>query len=110
VARPSAGHIRRDQWRRSAVRNRAAGALRAEPIVYPSSLESALIAKRTVWAGLDRLHPRRRAIVVMHELEGMAYPAIAASLGITTISVRWHLSMARRELRAVLRTQIGDTR
>jgi RNA polymerase sigma-70 factor (ECF subfamily) len=103
-------NIRRDQWRRTAVRNRAAGALRAEPPAYPSSLESALIAKRTVWAALDLLHPRRRAIIVMHELEGMAYPAIAACLGITTMTVRWHLSMARRELKTVLRTQMGETR
>ena len=101
-------NIRRDEWRRTAVRNRAAGVLRAEPPVYPPSLESTLIAKRAVWAALDRLHPRRRAIVVMHELEGMEYPAIAACLGIATMTVRWHLSMARRELKTVLRAQLGD--
>jgi RNA polymerase sigma-70 factor (ECF subfamily) len=102
-------NIRRDQWRRTAVRHRAAGMLRAEPPVYPPSLESTLIAKRAVWAALDLLHPRRRAIVVMHELEGMTYPAIAACLGITTMTVRWHLSMARRELKTVLRSQMGNT-
>jgi RNA polymerase sigma-70 factor (ECF subfamily) len=102
-------NIRRDQWRRTAVRNRATGVLRAEPAVYPPSLESTLIAKRAVWAALDLLHPRRRAIVVMHELEGMTYPTIAACLGITTMTVRWHLSMARRELKTVLRTQMGNT-
>jgi RNA polymerase sigma-70 factor (ECF subfamily) len=101
-------NIRRDEWRRAAVRNRAAGVLRAEPPVYPPSLESTLIAKRAVWAALDLLHPRRRAIVVMHELEGMEYPAIAACLGIATMTVRWHLSMARRELKTVFRAQLGD--
>jgi len=101
-------NIRRDEWRRTAVRNRAAGVLRAEPPVYPPSLESTLIAKRAVWAALDLLHPRRRAIVVMHELEGMEYPAIAACLGIATMTVRWHLSMARRDLKALLRAQLGD--
>jgi RNA polymerase sigma-70 factor (ECF subfamily) len=103
-------NIRRDQWRRTAVRNRAASTLRAEPPTYPPSLESTLIAKRAVWAALDLLHPRRRAIIVMHELEGMTQSAIGACLGLTTITVRWHLSMARRELKTVLRTHMGDTR
>jgi len=103
-------NIRRDQWRRTAVRNRAAGTLRAEPPTYPPSLESTLIAKRAVWAALDLLHPRRRAIIVMHELEGMTHSAIAARLGLTTIAVRWNLSMARRELKTVLKTHMGDTR
>jgi len=47
---------------------------------------------------LDKLTPRRRAIVVMHELEGLAIPAIASLLGISAITVRWHLSLGRRDL------------
>jgi RNA polymerase sigma-70 factor (ECF subfamily) len=103
-------NIRRDEWRRTAVRERAAGVLRAEAAVYPPTLESALIAKRAVWAALDVLHPRRRAIVVMHELEGMSLPAIASCLGVTTMTVRWHLSMARRELKPLLQVHMGDAR
>ena len=71
--------------------------------------EAALIAKSAVWQALDVLPPRRRAIVVMYELEGLAIPAIAALLGISAITVRWHLSMGRRDLARALKTYMGDT-
>ena len=102
-------NIRRDQWRRTAVRKRSAPALRGEPTAHPSTAESALIAKRAVWAALDVLHPRRRAIVVMHEIEGQSLSAIASLLGVSAVTVRWHLSMARRDLRRVLAPQFGET-
>ena len=101
-------NIRRDQWRKTAVRKRAAPILRDSVISYPSSVESALVAKRTVWAALDLLPPRRRAIVIMHELEGMSLSAIASLLGVTGITVRWHLSMGRRDLKRALAPQLGD--
>ena len=103
-------NIRRDQWRRTAVRTRSAATLRADVTTYPSNVESALIAKRTVWAALDRLHPRRRAIVVMHELEGMSPSTIASLLGVSEMTVRWHLSMGRRDLKRVLMPHMGDTK
>ncbi len=103
-------NIRRDQWRKASVRARNAGILRAETAVYPSTLESALITKRAVWAALDVLHPRRRAIVVMHEIEGMSRAAIASCLGVSAVTVSWHLSMARRELKPLLQSHIGGTR
>src|SRR5262245_56834586 len=95
-------NIQRDQWRRKAVRTRAASTLRAETTAYPATVETALAAKRTVWAALDRLHPRRRAIVIMHELEGTSPAAIASLLGVAVMTVRWHLSMGRRDLKRVL--------
>lgn len=95
-------NIRRDQWRRARVRTRSAALLRAPVTVGASDPESALIARRAVWAALDKLHPRRRAIVVMHELEGLGVDAIASLLGIAAVTVRWHLSMARRDLRRLL--------
>ena len=72
-------------------------------------MESALIAKRAVWAALDVLHPRRRAIVVMHEIEGESLSTIASLLGVSGVTVRWHLSMARRDLRRVLAPHFGDS-
>src|SRR5439155_26125367 len=64
-------NIRRDEWRRAAVRRRSVAILGADPTTDDSNLESALIAKREVWGALDALHPRRRAIVIMSELEGI---------------------------------------
>src|SRR5207237_3046856 len=64
-------NIKRDEWRRNATKKRidpegAAYAARVES----SDHETALIAKTTVWRALDKLAPRRRAIIVMYELEG----------------------------------------
>jgi RNA polymerase sigma-70 factor (ECF subfamily) len=68
-----------------------------------STPESAVVAHATVWRALDALAPRRRAIVVMYELEGMEIAAIASLLGVAPVTVRWHLSRGRRELAKVLR-------
>jgi RNA polymerase sigma factor (sigma-70 family) len=101
-------NIRRDQWRKIAVRNHFAASLSSSAPLDDSNQESALIARTTVWKALDVLHPRRRAVIVMHELEGMTVPAIASLLGISAITVRWHLSRGRRDLTRVLTTFMGD--
>ncbi len=101
-------NIRRDQWRRAAVRTRSAAALRAGVATSGSNPESALIAKRAVWSALDVLQPRRRAIVIMHELEGLSLPAIAMVVGVSTMTVRWHLSMGRRDLKRILAPHVGE--
>jgi RNA polymerase sigma factor (sigma-70 family) len=105
-------NVRRDQWRKASVRNRHDEArFRASDLANGGQdSEAALIAKNAVWQALDALPPRRRAIVVMCELEGLAIPAIAALLGISPITVRWHLSMGRRDLVGALKAYIGDTK
>jgi RNA polymerase sigma-70 factor (ECF subfamily) len=100
-------NIRRDQWRKKSIREQHD---KARPAAAHPDPESAIIAKNMVWQALDILPPRRRAIVVMHELEGLDIPAIAALLGITTITVRWHLSVARRDLANALKAYRGDTK
>ena len=101
-------NVRRDQWRKTAVRRRHDGEM-SRPASVDSDQEAVLMARATVWRALDRLTPRRRAVVVMHELEGLTIPAIASLLGISAITVRWHLSVGRRELTRVLRPQMGET-
>ena len=101
-------NIRRDEWRRDATKKRidpegSAHASRAEA----SDQETAFIAKTTVWRALEKLPPRRRAIVVMYELEGQAIPAIAKLLGVNAVTIRWHLSRGRKELGAAIRGQLG---
>lgn len=105
-------NTRRDQWRKTSTRNRH------DPIAFSASrsgpdergVEASLIARRTVWQALDSLSPRRRAVVVMHELEGLAVPAIASLLGISAITVRWHLSMGKRDLARTLKPCKGERR
>ena len=102
-------NIRRDDWRKTAVRQRSAEAVRAHEKAGSANVESALIARQAVWSALDTLHPRRRAIVILCELEGKTPAEIAVLLGISGLTVRWHLSMARRELKRALETYLGDT-
>ncbi len=69
-----------------------------------------MIAKSLVWQALDQLPPRRRAILILYELEGTQIPAIARPLGVTAVTVRWHLSVGRREMaRALTASDIGRT-
>jgi RNA polymerase sigma-70 factor, ECF subfamily len=100
-------NIRRDQWRKKSIRDHHD---KAGPAASTPDPEAAFIAKNMVWQALSILPPRRRAIVVMHALEGLAIPAIAALLDITTITVRWHLSVARRDLTGALKAYRGDTK
>ena len=101
-------NIRRDQWRKTAVRRRHDREMSC-PTSVDNDQEAVLIARATVWRALDTLTPRRRAVVVMYELEGLTISAIASLLDISAITVRWHLSVGRRALARVLRPQMGDT-
>lgn len=94
-------NIRRDQWRKTLIRSRFEATSGTSHL--HENLEGAVIARASVWRALDVLPPRRRAIVVLHELEGVAIPAIASLLGISQITVRWHLSMGKRDLSTALK-------
>lgn len=104
-------NIRRDQWRKITVRARdQKAAFRDSPSEGSGrSPEAELIARTAVWQALDVLPPRRRAVVVMHELEELPVPRIASLLKISAITVRWHLSMGRRDLARALKTSGGVT-
>jgi RNA polymerase sigma-70 factor (ECF subfamily) len=99
-------NIRHDQWRKEAVRKRHAPAL--DRHVQHDDPEEAFVIRATVWAALDDLSPRRRAIVVMAEIDGLPVAAIASLLGVSPITIRWHLSRGRRELAKRLRPLLGE--
>jgi len=98
----------RDRWRQAAVRERLDRSAGTMPALRPSDPEAALVARSVVWHALDTLAPRRRAVLVMHELEGSPIDAIARMLGVTAVTVRWHLSRGRRQMAAVIRGE-GST-
>jgi DNA-directed RNA polymerase specialized sigma24 family protein len=52
---------------------------------------------------VEALPARQRAAIVLHEVEGQAVAHVAALLGVSPVTVRWHLLAARRRLREVLR-------
>jgi len=89
----------RDQWRRRRVREREGLRHGAN---QPHNPEGSYVSRLAVAGALARLPPRRRAIVVLHEFEDVGAAEIAAGLGISTVTVRWHLARARRELSKIL--------
>ena len=91
----------RDRWRWSAVRTKAIADGHMEPQTAGSP-EPALLARAMVQRALEQLAPRRRAILVLHELEGLPIKNIATMLGVTAVTVRWHLSVGRREMAKAL--------
>lgn len=90
----------RDRHRRTGVRTRVHASLRRKE--EPTHPEDAAVARATVQAALARLSPRRRAAIVLHEIEGLSAREVARLLGIAEVTVRWHLLAARRELASVL--------
>ena len=68
--------------------------------------ESAIQKEKS--GALDALPPRRRAVLVMYELEGATISAIAGLLGVTPVTVRWHLSRGRRDMVKMNGSRRGD--
>ena len=100
----------RDHHRRLSVRSRARGLLTAAALAASAASaewaapgpEAVVVAQATVRAALARLPARRRAVVVLHEIEELPVAGVARLLGIAAVTVRWHLLAARRELAAAL--------
>jgi RNA polymerase sigma-70 factor (ECF subfamily) len=99
-------NVSRDQWRVKATRRRLEAQFLSTSgwtMAFGNS-ETALIAHATVWRALEQLAPRRRAAIVLYELEGVGVAEIGRLLGVLPVTVRWHLSRGRRELaRAITR-------
>jgi RNA polymerase sigma factor (sigma-70 family) len=96
-------NICRDGWRRSEVRKRLEPMRVVQSETKASNHEEQFVARTLVWQALEALPPRRRAALVLYELEGEPIPAIATLLGVSPVTIRWHLSRGRRDLARVLR-------
>ena len=95
----------RDRARRARVRAKHAGSVAPAPPA--SDPESALVARAVVEAALARLSPRRRAVIVLRDLEDRSVADVAALLGVSRVTVRWHLAAGRKDLRRVLLGEEG---
>jgi RNA polymerase sigma-70 factor (ECF subfamily) len=93
-------NLSRDRRRRAVVRLRHA--VVHPPDATPGSPEAGYVARMAIERALSELGARRRAIVVLHEIEGESVNQIALTLDIASVTVRWHLSRARRQLCRVL--------
>ncbi len=61
--------------------------------------------RRALWIAMGELSERERAVFVLRELEGMETAEVAGALGVSAITVRRHLGLARRRLRRLLRLE-----
>jgi RNA polymerase sigma-70 factor (ECF subfamily) len=91
----------RDRWRRLKVR-REAGPQPTWSMGSAANPESMASARSAVQAALGRLRPKTRAILVMHEIEGRSKSDIAALMGLSEVTVRWHVATGRSKLRKEL--------
>ena len=93
-------NLSRDHFRRSRVRERHK--TQAGTSVIQRDHEDEIVASQAIGVALARLSPKRRAVIVMHEIEGVPASQIAEILGVTRVTVRWHLSAGRKELAELL--------
>ena len=97
------------------VARRVAAGLRAKRRELPSDVEVRApddpnAAQRDlVWRALDQLDDDRRAVVILHDLEGHTGAQIAAMLGIPANTVHSRLRLARADLVAAVR-KLGGMR
>jgi len=99
-------NICRDRYRRQRVRS--AYETTADARMHDRAFEAAVVASLTVRRILMALPPRQRAVVAMHYFEDLSAPAIARRLGVTSVTVRWHLAAARKALAGMLREEARD--
>lgn len=90
-----------DRYRRRFVRQEAWPIL-AAPLAAADPAEAA-VARASVASALARLPARRRAVVVLAELEGISTDEVARLLGLARVTVRWHLAAGRKQLALILR-------
>lgn len=71
----------------------------------PDEQVARLARIRAFYRVLDRLSPKKRAVFVLHELEGLPPAEIASVVGAPVLTVRTRLFYARRELAEMLRDE-----
>jgi RNA polymerase sigma-70 factor (ECF subfamily) len=80
----------------------AEGTEHEDPGPGPAASVQGQELRRALESALELLSDRERTIFVLREVEGLESREVARALGITSITVRRHLSRARRRLREAL--------
>ena len=64
------------------------------------------MGREEVWRCLMKIHPKKRIVFVLHELEGLSGREISEVLGIKEPTVHSRLFYARRELMRALEANL----
>lgn len=103
-------------WLYRIVVNRCLNRLRRRPVTRPvldddptpaAGADDTVIARERLQAtvqAISQLPPDQRAVLVLHQLEGLSYRQVAAVVGISEDAVRGRLHRARRALLDTLRS------
>ncbi len=93
----------RDRHRRTKVRQ-AAMRHAGEAVAIGTAVdpEDRAITSEALGRALALLPPRRRALLVQHELEGESIDTLAETFGVRPMTVRWHLAQAKKAIRQAL--------
>ena len=83
----------------AALEAKAAVASEGAPVV---SVAERRLELEEVWRCLMAIHPKKRVVFVLYEIEGLSGPEIARALEIEEATVHTRLYHARRELMAAL--------
>ncbi|MBV9476627.1 MAG: sigma-70 family RNA polymerase sigma factor [Acidobacteria bacterium] len=92
-------NLARDRHRRRVVR----AAFARLPFRVADDPRAALETAGSVRAALAELPPRQRAIIALHHFDDEPVAAIAATLGLSAATVRWHLAKGRKRLAELLK-------
>jgi RNA polymerase sigma-70 factor (ECF subfamily) len=101
-------HEALDSRRHASRRFAGEAAPESGPRAEPPGQERGLLAaetRRTLEGLLRELSPRERAAFVLRDVEGWPTAEVAEALGCRQVTVRRHLSLARRRLRQLLRSR-----
>ncbi len=79
-----------------------------EPPPSASSLETGVVARQTLWAAVQQLPVRQRAVIVLRYYEDLSEAQIAAALGCSTGTVKSQASAALANLRRTSGTHLGE--
>ncbi len=90
------------------VEEEGAGRSVADRHPQPDQVAQLREADELVQQALQRLRPEYREIVVLRDIQGLDYDAIAAVLGCRRGTVKSRLSRAREQLRAELAPHLGE--
>ncbi|HEY5955183.1 MAG TPA: RNA polymerase sigma factor, partial [Polyangiaceae bacterium] len=58
---------------------------------------------------LEGLSPAEREVVLLHDLQGYSHEEIGSIVGVSTVMSRQHLFVARRKLRQILGSPLGNS-
>lgn len=82
----------------------------ADPAPGPDDLLVAKRARALLLTSLERIPLLRRAVLVMHDIDGIPVREVAAALGIPRFTVYSRLRTARRELEHAVRGSLSSNR